>query len=102
MGFLSFFSKIIQGKPVFENQLSTPQMPQTQPAQQQFGGPKVIPQVYIERIESHTNGNQTVWDAIIQNYSQQPVELEKIELLGHAEFIEDHLQPGQEREHRIF
>lgn len=99
MGFFKTFSNILQGKPVFPVQNQPGQPPQTAPT---AGGPKVIPQAYIERVECRVNGTQLDCDAIIQNYSNERIELEKVEILGKTLYLNTFVDPGQEYELQLF
>lgn len=109
MGFFSAFGKILQGKPVFEPNQNQPSMPQQQPLAGQQPqstpehiGPKVYPQVYIERVLSTMNGSNMDMDVYIKNYSQTQVDLDRVEFFGHHYDLGTVLRPGEEREFRIY
>ncbi len=98
MGFFNAFKNIVLGKPVFEappqklgaqsNQLSG------QPARP---GPKVIPQLYIERVSCKISGGDMEVDVVVQNYSKQELFLDKIVMLGTPDFLNSkRISPGEE------
>ena len=110
MGFLSGLGRLIQGKPVFEagqpsqagvNGAPAP-MPSGGASPSPAAGPKVYPQVYIERVECRTIGGNMDCDVVIQNYSQGQIELDRIELFGKAQQLDIFLRAGEEREFRVY
>ncbi|HVI69803.1 MAG TPA: hypothetical protein VM581_05120 [Magnetospirillaceae bacterium] len=101
MGFFNAFKNIILGKPVFEATQPPSKKSEagTQAHAPQSGhaGPKVIPQMFIERINCHTSGSEMEVDAIIQNYSHEELLLDKIVLLGQTHLLNAKLvSPGEE------
>lgn len=96
MGFFKTFSNIVQGKPVF------PASDQPKPAAQAGSGPKNIPQAYIERVECRENGHELDCDAVIQNYSNERLELDKAEILGKTLYLNTFIDPGEEYELQLF
>lgn len=77
------------GEPVFKPQNSQQQNNQPPPAQSASGapqtaqtGPKVLPQVMIERWQCVPQGQGLHGELLIRNYSQGPVMLQRIELMG--------------------
>lgn len=98
MGFFKAIKNIALGKPVFE---VAPQKPGAQP-QQSLGqsvqtGPKVIPQLYIERVSCQISGGDMEVDVVIQNYSKQELYLDKISMLGQTPSLNNKLiSPGEE------
>jgi hypothetical protein len=98
MGFFKTFGNILQGKPVFE----TPKQPEQIQSSPVAGGPKVVPQAYIERVECRENGRELDCDAIIQNYSNERLELDKVEILGKTQYLNTFIDPGQEYELQLF
>lgn len=61
-------------------------------------GTKVIPEVYIERVEYRNNGNNMDVDIQVNNRSSQEVMVDKLLLLGQTRAINYVLQPGESRE----
>lgn len=101
------FKRIFQGKPPFEAPTSEGQSQQpTQQSQPQAPtaprGPKVIPEVEIERTTYRTNGAQMQVTCIIQNNSQGNIELDKIRLLGTSLELDSFLRPGEERQYNVY
>lgn len=94
MGFFNAFKNIVLGKPVFE----APGQNQAQPTvTHQGSGPKVIPQMYIERVNCQTSGDDMEVEVVVQNYSQQELVLDKITLLGQTQFLNSKsVSPGEE------
>ena len=96
MGFLKAFKNIILGKPVFE---AGPQKPGTPSPQSMPKGPKVIPHMYVERTNCHTAGEEMRVEVVIQNYSQQELWLDRIEMLGRVTRLNNkQISPGEEDE----
>jgi len=109
MGFFNAIKNIALGKPVFTNPPApNGQQPMpaggTAPAAPQQTGPKVLPPVYIERIEVREVGSDDMQiNIIVQNYSHEEVYLDKIELLGKTEFLNGaELSPGEEEEETVY
>lgn len=109
MGFLDAIKNIALGKPVFTNPPApNGQQPMpvggTTPVAPQQTGPKVLPAAYIERIEVYEKGSDDMQlNVIIQNYSQQELLLEKIELFGRTEYMNGtRLSPGEEEEETVY
>ena len=108
MGFLDALKNIALGKPVFTNSPApNGQQPMpaggTPPVTPAQTGPKVLPPVYIERIECREDGDDMQVDVTIQNYSQEEVYLDKIELLGKTLYMNGtHLSPGEEEEEIVY
>lgn len=101
--FFSLLKNIALGKPVYTNQQTTQSaQPAAQQPTQTVSGPKVVPQAYIERVECTENGANMQCDATIQNYSQVPLDLDRIEILGTSFDLGTILRPGEEREFRIY
>lgn len=96
MGFFKALKNIALGKPVFE---VTPQKNATTTHQTQPGktGPKVVPQLYVERTNCRTSGDDMEVEVVVQNYSQQELLLDKVELLGHVAYLNSkEVSPGEE------
>jgi len=102
----SFFEglkRLVQGKPVFTADDTQrpkaisprPMQPQSSPV---ISGPKVIPQVYVERTESESHGNGMRCKITIQNASQAHITLQYIELLGQTRELGRIVDPGEEYE----
>lgn len=110
MGLFGALGRIVQGKPVFEVSHQNQQPPASQPVageatnttQQAPRGPKVIPQVYVERVECRTEGSHLECELTLQNDAQVTIELEKIELMGSVQYLNAFIRPGEEREYRAF
>ena len=74
-------------------------MPNTPPQ----SDPKVLPPAYIERIECRTQGDDMEVEVTIQNYSQEELYLDKIELLGKTLYLNGkELSPGEEEEEVVY
>jgi hypothetical protein len=108
MGFFNAFKNIVLGKPIF----TTPQQ-QKQAEHAEHGGvgapvvapvgPKVLPPAYIERVQCRQNGHELRCEAVIQNYSQQALLLDKVEIFGKVLYLNGtHLTPGEEHEINLF
>lgn len=98
MGFFKALQNIALGKPVFETPSQKPgaQPPQSsgQPVQT---GPKVIPQLYIERVSCKISGGDMEVEVVIQNYSQQELYLDKISMLNQTKSLNSKsVSPGEE------
>lgn len=112
--FFESLKRMAQGKPVFDAQDAPEDSsegnkweedqrpgPQVAPAQP-ISGPKVLPQVTIQRVECRLSGEYMDCDFFIRNDSQVVVELDAIRLLQTSDDINDHLQPGEMREFRVY
>jgi hypothetical protein len=100
MGFFNAFKNIVMGKPVFETG-----QPKTQngSATAASGGPKVIPAAYIERVQCRMNGHEMECEAVVQNYAQKELELDRIDIFGKTLYLNNQrLGPGEEHEINLF
>lgn len=132
MGFFQGFSRLIKGEPVFQpgdkpvesthvgapqepNIVDTPSIVPGQPAQnvQELqpdvapdpytkDGHKITPDVYSDNIEWHESGdNREIWTRLV-NRGNTLVFLDKMTLLGQTTEMNHELQPGQQREFRVY
>jgi hypothetical protein len=104
MGFFNTFKRLVSGKPPFEVSKQSNQggVINQQGSEQTMPGPKVVPEVRIERTTSHLTGANMQITCIIQNNAQMPIELDKIELLSASYELNTLLQPGQERQFNVY
>ncbi len=65
-------------------------------------GPKVIPEVIIERIEYRNDGDDMDVDAEIKNQSDRDVFVDQITILGQTRQIDRVLRPGEQREIPVY
>jgi len=108
MSFFKAFNKVIQGKPVFEpgpNQTLpphgvVPQPPAVPPAAHH--GMKVLPRVFIEETTCHSNGARMDCHGLIRNDSAQPMELDKVRVLGATRELDTTLRPGERRQFLLY
>lgn len=101
MGFFNTFKNIVTGKPVFE--VAPPNKPAHHAEPSTPGGPKVIPAAYIERVQCRLNGSEMECEAIVQNYAQKELLLDKIEILGNTHYLNsERISPGEETELTVF
>jgi hypothetical protein len=68
----------------------------------QAAGPKVYPQVRVERVQCQTPGNNLQCDVYIKNYSSSEVELDRFEFFGGHNDLGTMLRAGESREFRIY
>ncbi len=115
MGFWSGMSKMIQGKPVFENDASTQhaelsehEVHMAEDAQADgrtpvgSNGQKIIPECFLEHADNNLSGdNLEVW-LVFHNKSDTPIFLDKIMLLGITTEIDFELAPGGSRKARVY
>jgi len=113
MGFLNALGKMIQGKPVFDNepqpgQPAQPPGPQQQTEPQRgidlMGTKKELPIVMVDpmRYDVSHNGQRMDIDIFIQNHSQERLFLDKIKILGAFRELDTYLRPGERREFRVY
>lgn len=65
-------------------------------------GPKVIPRVVIEHVESHVNGHHMDCRGVIRNESNAQVFLDKVRLLGTSRELDSAMRPGESREFLLY
>lgn len=111
MGFFSTLKKIIDGKPLFEDEDKTDQKQQQtsqtnqsldQVSQPQNNGRKIIPNLQIEHTEYHNNGDRMDVRMRIRNESGQEVELDKIRIIGMTRELDTHLRPRESRDFLVY
>ena len=113
MGFFDTFKRLVSGQTPFE--VPPPDGSETKqemaarqqaPAGQEPGakptGPKVIPQIDIERTTWRDNGPNMQVTCVIQNNSQGTIELDKIIMLGRSLELDNFLRPGEERQYNVY
>lgn len=117
----SFFEglkRVVSGQPVFrpdedvdgvthkaDQQLEASEQPLGQPVDAvvvERPGPKVVPEVYIERVEYRDNGSNMDVSVQINNRSQQEIMVDKLLLLGDTRSINHVLRPGESRELPVY
>ncbi len=118
MGFFGALLKVAKGEPVFQppaegddfkaerGQAALPshQLDHLQPpaSPQHPTGPKVLPNVYIEQVHTHPNGQNLECEFKIRNHSHVPVRLERLEFLGqNYNLNKTTLQPDREWEYLV-
>ena len=118
--FFEGLKRMISGKPVFQpgegvdgvthksEEVAAAQHPvnepQVAPAVESPGstGPKIIPEVIIQRVEYRNNGSNMDVSVDIKNLSQRVVMVDKIMILGSPRQIGYVLNPGEMREMPVF
>ena len=116
--FFEGFKRLLTGQPVFrqgedidgveykEDRQPEPQVdqldqpPAAEAVKQQ--GPKLIPEVAIQRVEYRSNGADMEVDAYIKNTSSTEIMLDRIMILGTTHQLDYVLRPGEQREFPIF
>ena len=111
MGFFDVLKNLADGKPPFEVppedgravNANQQHQPEQHKEDKMFQGPKVIPEVEIERTVSKVDSGKGVQvQCIIQNNSDGTIELDKIRLLGTTRELDIFLKPGEERECTVY
>lgn len=114
MGFWSTVNKLLQGKPVFEDEPNvrdkiTGAVAQTEngvePVENRFvdeHDKKIIPEVAIEHVTSHLHGGTFITTAWIKNLSKFEIELDKITALSIKIEIDRRLRPQQAHEITLY
>ncbi len=105
--FFDTLKKLFKGEPVFPVQMQQNGPVQAQ-SQEQGGqtpavnaGPKVIPQVMIERWLCTEQAGGMICEIFIRNYSQGGVVLDRIDLLGTRDHLGNHLDKGENYEYHF-
>lgn len=116
--FFEGFRRLLTGQPVFrqgedvdgveykeerqpEAKVDPDQQPPVAEAVEQQG-PKLIPEVTIQRVECRNNGANMEVDVYIKNTSTTNVMLDKIMLFGDSRALNYMLNPGEEREFPVY
>ncbi len=114
MGFFDVLKNVATGKPGFEAPSESSNKQSSQPGQDQVSagqdqpvrtGPKQVPRVQIERVESHVDPSRPHMrvSVHIQNDSEVAVEIDRIRLLGQQrELGARQLNPGQSYEFAVY
>lgn len=114
MGFWNAVNKMVQGKPIFEDQptvrdkiTGAAEQPQGEAAQNNNPfvdqhGKKIIPEVRIEHVTSHINGPSFTTTAWIKNVSTLEIELDKITILSNRVEIDRRLRPQEAHEVTLY
>lgn len=107
MGFMSGFGRMLAGKPVFENEDSRTPQPETvekpiqdntQGGARDASGRKVIPQIDIEHLQCHRNGNSITVTAWVTNRCDLAIRLDDSTILGQRLQVHYELTPHQNHE----
>lgn len=111
MGLWNFMSKMVQGKPIFEEPKRESREPGWAPEPSQSasestfvdeGGKKIIPTVTIEHCKSHINGNHMDVTAWLTNASEFEIELDKMVMIDAKAGIGRRLRPGEGHEVMVY
>ena len=73
----------------------------TSDGQQQFG-PKVIPEVVVERLEHRNNGSHMDLDVEVKNHSDRNIFVDRVGILGTSHQVSIVLRPGEQREIPVY
>lgn len=103
-GFFQSLGRLFKGEPVFDPQDDGNKTVQrsgdpTQSSPQTPLGPKELPQVMFERWQPTENGAGLHCEFLIRNYSRQHIVLDRIEILGVRDQLEEDLLPGGQYEY---
>ena len=114
MGFWNGVNKLIQGKPVFEDQptvrdkiVGIDDQPQEETTRSNNPfldetGKKIIPEVEIGQVASHIQGDTITVTAWIKNISVFAIELDKITMLSRKTELDRPLSPQQAHEVTLY
>lgn len=115
MGFFDAMGKMIQGKPVFQDdptkqgaqqedhfvEKNTPRL-DTSHTPLDGHGQKIIPEITVTRVEGHVSGdNLDLW-VTIHNSSEVSLFIDKIHVLGQKMDLNYDLAPGMERQMSVY
>lgn len=102
----SFLKDMLLGRPVYKTPAQpaqqTPQPASPAPAPAQPAGPKVVPQAYIESVDCTETGTAMRCVASIQNYSSEPLDMDRVEILGTSFDLGTVLKAGEERRFNLY
>jgi hypothetical protein len=113
-GFFESMKRIAQGKPVFDasdelshQAMQHPTEPQHDGSNEhhsliQKGNDRTFPVVYVKRTVTRMNGPNMQVHANILNTWPEPIELEKVHILGATRHLEVPLRPNEERDLIIY
>ncbi len=103
MGFFNAFKNIVLGKPVFTVEQQKQAAEHAEHSAPASGQPKELPPAYIERVQCRQNGHELRCEAVVQNYSQHELLLDKAEIFGRVVYLNGtRLSPGEEHEIELF
>lgn len=102
MGFFDVIGKMFRGEPMFKVPTEQQRLPARHPhPEASHEGPKLIPQVMIERWQCTEQGAGLHCEIAIRNYSKGGAVLQRIELLGTRDELGDHLDAGEHLEYQF-
>lgn len=110
MSFLNFMSRMIEGKPVFDESngaAEKPQQPQKNeaaatPSSIVKGSDSTFPVAYVKRMKTNFNGSKMEVYAQIVNEWHDEIMLDKITIGGAVRELDSSLRAGEEREFLIY
>jgi hypothetical protein len=107
MSFFDFMSRMVEGKPVFEEENKNPVLKEAdmanepQPAVDK-GNDRTFPVVYVKRLKTNLNGrNMDLYAQIVNSWTDE-VMLDKIRIGDSIREIDDFLKSNEEREFLIY
>jgi hypothetical protein len=107
MAFLEFMKRMVEGRPVFDDNSSQERPDQVQADQNEASAIRkhedaTFPVVEIRRVTTHLDGDNVQIYCHIQNTWEQEVMLDKIRLLGTKRELDTALRPGENREFLVY
>lgn len=110
-GFFESMKRMAQGKPLYDDPNVMPSHSDAQPQSHeveshqsriQKGNDRTFPVVYVKRTATRMNGSNMQVSVHILNTWPEPVELDKIRLLGTTHELDAPLRSNQEREFVVY
>lgn len=102
-------SKMAKGEPIFEENTSTQQVPDSSSPQQagaadvtRQDGRKVIPEIRVTRLVSRRNGSNVITHVWLQNDAPFAVEVRSFHVMGRATAMNYRLESTQGKEVQIY
>lgn len=109
MGFMDFLGRMVEGKPIFDENTSAgsnppaPREPDVQPEPGlQKSDPHTFPKVYVKHVTTRINGEKMQVYCQILNTWDGEVLLDKIRLLDTKHEIDDFLSAGEEQQFLVY
>jgi hypothetical protein len=107
MSFFDFMSRMVEGKPVFEEENKNPVAQQAETVDQaqpriDKANDRTFPVAYIKRLKTSLNGRtMDVYGQIVNSWTDE-IMLDKIRINGSTREIDNFLKAGEEREFLIY
>jgi hypothetical protein len=110
MGFFNSLGRLLQGKPVFQDETPKSETPSAQPLSVSSKqsplvneyGYKNIPHISLEHVKAHRAGDDMTVTGWVTNHSDRRIRVDHVLVLGQKQIFQRELEPGKGHELTVY